>query len=149
MKTRFSITVLGLCLAAMSPQGASACTLEWLPGYSPEEIKERSDVRMIQGTFRVEEFVGEPLGDDPELGPIFRDARFLGHIESRSGGEWSTIHDAPEATTLTCYRYLKPTNDASGTFWISRRREGGRFELLLWEGEYVQAAGEDLLEAAQ
>jgi hypothetical protein len=104
---------------------------------------------MIRGTFRVEEFVGEPLGEDPELGPIYRDAHFLGHIKSQSGTDWSTIHEAPVATTLTCYRYLKPTHDASGTFWISRRREDGRFELLLWEGEYLQAAGEDAGEVAE
>jgi hypothetical protein len=133
----------------MAPQGAAACSAQWLPGYSPEDIKDRSDVRMIRGTFRVEEFVGEPLGDDPELGPIFRDGKFLGNIESRSGANWSTIHDAPLATTLTCYRYLKPTQDASGTFWISRRREDGRFELLLWEGEYVQVAAEDAGEATE
>jgi hypothetical protein len=127
-----------LALAAVAAPGAAeACTFSWKRGFSPEEIKRRPDVREVKGTWRMSALEGERFTDD-EGQEWVRGGRFTGRIETTRGTRWSTWHRPPDMTT-TCYigSYFKPEADAKGTFWIARRKVGGRFEILLWEGEYV------------
>lgn len=135
--------VLALLLAGMAaPSAVQACTFRWARGWSPEEIKRRADVRKVRGVWRRTSLEGRPFTDE-EGQEWITNARFLGRIETRRGTGWDTEHPAPDHST-TCFvgAYFKPEFDAAGTFWISRRASGGRYRILLWEGEYVPPAAQ-------
>lgn len=134
---RRAAVLLALGLAVLAPPPAHACTFAWKRGWSPEEIKQRPDVRMVEGTWAMQTLEGDRTVDE-EGQHLVINGRFLGRITAKRGTRWSTWHRAPDHTT-TCYvgSYFKPEADAKGTFWIARRKVGGRFEILLWEGEYV------------
>lgn len=119
---------------------AHACSISYKKGYSPEEIKRRYDVRKIEGVFKLTEITGEHFtnenGED-----MIRYAKLLGQISSKNGRVWRTIQPPPDALFIDicgcdCW-YHKPEADATGTFWITRNAKGDRFELLLWEGDYL------------
>ena len=125
-----------------SSQPAAACSWSYERGRSPEEIKERgrTDVRRIVGTFHFEEMRGEPILEG-EMAGGFRNPEVAGHIE-RSTGRWETVHyPAREFEDGGClFPATGPEADATGTFWISRNREDGRYRILAWEGEYAPSA---------
>jgi len=125
----FAVAASLAILAAARP--AYACSFSWAPGSSPADIRARSDVRMVRGTFRVGEARGE-VGDDGVLvsGWIY------GRIETRRGTHWNTVQPYHQFL-VECAAYPRPTADANGIFWIKRRGTDGRYELLLWEGEYL------------
>jgi len=128
--------LIALTMAA-SPPAAHACSFSWKRGWSPDEIKQREDVRAVQGTWRMGALEGERFTDE-EGQEWVRDGRFVGRIEEEHGVRWSTWHLAPdERTTCSAGTYFNPMADAKGTFWIARRKVDGRFEILLWEGEYL------------
>lgn len=102
-----------------------------------EEVKADPEVRLVKGIFHLEEVRGKPM-NDPDYPGWLLDAVVLGKVETLRGTAFETSHAAPDQTT-TCYvgTYFKPEGDASGTFYLSRRKANGRYELLHWEGEYL------------
>lgn len=126
---RSALIALGALILAASPQSADACSFSWKPGHSPDEIKERGDVRRLEGKFVVVEARGQP-GDDGYLyqGVIY------GRIESKSGTVWQTFQPY-DRFLVECMAYPRPATDAVGTFWISRWKTDGRYELLVAEWE--------------
>ena len=134
------VLVLALVLMqGMHAPQALACSFAWKRGWSPEEIKKRYDVREVRGVFRLSELTGHRFTDE-DGSEWIENAVFEGTIEPRRGKPWRTYHPAPDMRT-TCYvgSYFKPTADAEGTFWISRKKVDGRYQILLWEGEYIPA----------
>lgn len=133
---RFLAPALLAASAILTPS-VQACSFTWAPGWSPDEIKERTDVRKVRGTYRLLEIAGERfINDDGE--EWVRDATYLGRLDTARGTGWDVAHE-PRIPDLTCIYYFKPEADATGTFWISRRKEDGRYRLLLWEGDYISA----------
>jgi hypothetical protein len=117
-----------------------ACSFSWKKGWSPNEIKRRADVRRVEGVFTLKELVGE-RHTDPEGIDWVSDGKFIGALESKNGVIRNTVHEAPDDTTTCRYgSYFKPEANAKGSFWISRTKKDGRYQILLWEGEYLKAA---------
>lgn len=131
------LNALAAILALVSTP-ASACSFTWKKGWSPDEIKERSDVRKVKGTYRLVEVAGERFTDDDGEEWV-RDASYHGRLNTLRGTGWDTYHE-PRLQELTCIYYFKPEADAKGTFWISRKKVDGRYRILLWEGEYLPAS---------
>lgn len=129
--------MLAAGLAATFASPAAACSFSWAPGHSPDEIKARDDVRLVKGIFRFE--VGR--GDVREDGMLDR-GTIYGHLETERGTGWKTVQPFDQFS-VDCAAYLRPTADAKGSFWISRRKTGGRYELLLWEGTYLAQQGSE------
>jgi hypothetical protein len=132
-----------LCLilslpAALAATGAVACSMDMRPVRERvEKIKADPDVRLVKGVFHFEEVRGEPMNDPDHPGWLL-DAVILGKVETLRGTAFETAHAAPDEST-TCYvgTYFKPVTEASGTFYLSRRKTDGRYELLHWDGEYL------------
>ena len=142
MVKRFAYLAVAAFWLASAATPAFACSWSYERGRSPDEIKEagRNDVRRIEGTFHFEQMHGEPILEG-EMAGGFRNPEVVGYIE-RGTGRWETIHFPSRSfEDGSClFPATGPEGDASGTFWISRRREGGRFRILAWEGEYLPAA---------
>jgi hypothetical protein len=137
-----SLFALGL-LAGAASSPANACSISYKRGKSPEEIKRRADVQKLKGTFRLTEVSGERFINE-EGEERVRDAKLLGTIQSSSKKSWRTIQPPPsemlhEMCGCDCW-YHRPEGDATGTFWIKRVARKGRYELMLWEGEYLTTA---------
>jgi hypothetical protein len=114
---------------AVQAAPAEACTFSWARGQSPREIRENPDMRRVSGTFRFIEGQGAN-GHDRRLARSW----VLGRIDSPNGRYWNTIQWPLNEFAIECGAYLAPTaNGATGTFWISRDRTGGRYRLMLWE----------------
>jgi hypothetical protein len=126
-----AVAILLATLALSSP--AQACSFTWSPGYSPDEIKERDDVRAVRGVFRVVDVDGT-AGEDGTLasGVIY------GRIKMRGGKVWNTVQEY-NTFWVDCGAYVQPTADAKGVFWISRTAKNGRYKMMLWDGEYLPA----------
>lgn len=118
-----------LSLIAASP--AAACSFSWKPGWSPDEIKAREDVRMVRGTFHVVGTEGDANADG-----MLENGWIYGRLQTRRGTGWDTVQDY-SLFAVECAAYRKPTSDARGVFWIERQRTDGRYKLLLWEGDYL------------
>lgn len=129
-----------IALAALAPQMASACSWSYEDGYSPNDIKERTDVVRVRGTYRVEGIDGTPTGGVSEDGqPLYNDGVLLGQIE-RGTGRWPTfIHLLPEWAHDCGMGWNRPWTDATGTFWLERDRARHRWWIIWWEGEYLPA----------
>jgi hypothetical protein len=133
--------LLALCLSVgVVPSPANACSIGYKRGWSPEEIKRRPDVLRVEGTFRLTEVSGERF-INAEGEERVRDAKLLGTIQSGRKRVWRTIQRPPDAMLIEmcgcdCW-YHRPEGDATGTFWIRREPRRGRYELLLWEGDYL------------
>ncbi len=123
------IASAGMVLAAP----ASACTFTWQKGWSPEEIKKRGDIRRVTGTFEVQDRSGS--GD--EYGDLY-EGTIYGRLSTLRGTGWDTWQEF-HRISLDCGAYEKPLADAQGTFWISRKKKDGRYQIYLWEGEYLPA----------
>ena len=136
MKRSVVLAAVGLLLTGAFPQSAAACSWGYKPGHSPEDIKRRTDVIVIEAKYRLEEMRGEP-GINEEGEEVLFNPEVVGHIEM-GARRWPTIHE-PQLEWATCILPAKgPAADASGTFWITERREHGRYRILYWEGEYLQ-----------
>ena len=134
---RLAILALGLPIA-LAATGAAACSMDMRPVRERvEQIKADPGVRLVKGVFHFEEIRGEPM-NDPDYPGWLLDAVILGKVETLRGTAFETSHAAPDEST-TCYvgTYFKPGGDASGIFYLSRRKKDGRYELLHWEGEYL------------
>lgn len=130
---RFGPLAVATCLAVLVGQPpAYGCSFSWQPGYSPEEIKVREDVRMVRGVFRV----GDAFGQVDDEGGLVS-GTISGRLETRRGTGWDTTQYYDQLS-VECGAYHKPTADARGVFWIERQRKDGRYAILLWEGEYLQ-----------
>lgn len=131
-----------LLAALLVPQSAQACSWSYERGYSPEEVKRRTDVIAVRATFRFEDLRGERVVD-PDGREWVSDPEVAGVVE-RGAMHLETIHTP--ATTFpdsTCmFPARGPGADARGTFWIEQRPEHGRYRILHWEGEYLEAAEE-------
>ena len=135
MKATFA---LALSFAALSlPTAGQACSWVWEEGWSPEEIKQRADVRKVRATYKMLQVAGK-TGTDENGETIVYNAEFRGRLETLRGTGWDTYHEPP-MYDLTCQigNYHKPETDATGTFWISRKKKNGRYRILLWEGDYL------------
>lgn len=132
-----------LAASTLLAPAAQACSLTWAPGWSPDEIKERADVRKVRGTYRLVEIAGERFTNDNGEEWV-RDAKYLGQLNTLRGTGWDVIHE-PRIPDLTCIYYFKPEADATGTFWISRSKVDGRYRLMLWEGDYISAKPGDVI----
>lgn len=117
--------VSGALLLSAAP--AQACTFTWERGYSPAEIRANPEMRTVTGTFR---FIQNPAN-----GHIVTDSEgyAFGRITAR-GRHWDTVQLPLSEISIECGAYTAPTgNGATGTFWISRERQRGRYLLMLWE----------------
>ncbi|MXO90050.1 hypothetical protein [Pontixanthobacter aquaemixtae] len=110
--------------------GAFACSFSWKEGFSPEEIKQREDVRKVTGTIEI----GELQGSADENGELWEGTIFS-RITTLRGTGWETWQNF-HRVSLDCGAYRKPLANGRGIFWISRQKIDGRYEILLWEGEY-------------
>ena len=135
--------LVGLATAALSgvpAQPAGACSIGYKAGYSPAEIKQRKDLRKIEGVYRLAEVAGERFTDENGQ-ELVRDAKLLGEIKAKNGRTWKTIQPPPDALLVDicgcdCW-YHKPEGNAEGTFWLSHNGRNGRYTLMLWEGNYL------------
>ena len=136
MKRFVVLAAVSFLLVSAFPQSAAACSWSYKQGFSPEDVQRRTDVIVIEATFRFEEMRGEPgVNDEGEEALI--DPEVVGHIEM-GARRWPTIHN-PQRGFATCiFPETGPAADASGTFWITERREHGRYRILYWEGEYLR-----------
>jgi hypothetical protein len=115
------------CALLLSAAPAQACTFSWERGYSPAEIRANPEMRTVTGTFR---FIQNPANDH-----IVTDSEgyAFGRITAR-GRHWDTVQLPLSEISIECGAYTAPTgNGATGTFWISRERQRGRYLLMLWE----------------
>ncbi len=123
-----STLIVAALLLSAAP--ATACSFSWARGHSPAEIRDNPGMRVVTGTFR---FI-----QNPENGHIVTNARgyAFGRIDAARGRPryWNTIQFPLSEIAIECGAYTAPTgNGATGTFWISRERRRGRYQLLLWE----------------
>lgn len=122
-----------LVLALGWPTAAMACSTDFDAETYARKVEARPDVRKLEGRF------------------------FVDRVERSDGGKESYIHgfiygrvvtaDRDFATVQTftepeiaCLIYPKPATNAQGTFYITRSPAHGRFEILLWEGRYLDEA---------
>jgi len=127
-------------LAALSSQSANACSWSYAEGYSPNEIKERTDVVQVRGSFTFEEFRGTPAGTDDEGNQLYTEAVVMGRID-RGSAEWHTVINAPTQFEIDCVMPVRgPMADAEGTFWLERDRALRRWRIIWWEGDYAPHA---------
>ncbi len=117
----------------LSPTASLACSFSWNPGHSPEEIRERSDLRKVRGRFELIDMEGSA----DENGELY-EGRIFGRLITARGTGWATWQHF-HRVSLDCGAYRKPLGDAQGTFYISRRKVDGRYEILLWDGAYLPA----------
>ncbi len=136
MNRFMALASVGLLLTVAFPQPAAACSWGYARGYSPEEIKRRTDVTAVRANFRFEEMRGEP-GVNEEGEEVLLDAEVFGHIESGIT-RLKTIHYPARAWATCQFPANGPAADARGTFWITDRPEDGRHRILYWEGEYLR-----------
>jgi len=118
-------------MGGLIPAVARACTFKWNPGFSPDEIKERTDIRKVKGAFRIVDLRGT-TNSDGEL----QDGIIYGRIVTRQGGHIDTFHHYSEFA-MQCGADRRPVADGTGTFWIKMRPVKGQHEMMLWEGEYL------------
>lgn len=130
-----SWTIALAAFLSLPPMTAEACSFSWERGYSPREIRENPGMRTVTGTFR---FI-----QNPENGQVMTDSEgyFLGQIDGPRGRTWRTTQLPITEIAIECAAYVAPTsNGATGTFWISRERQHGRYFLMLWEVTPVRNA---------
>lgn len=107
-------------------------------------IKARHDVRKVEGEFIVERLVGS-VGSDGS----FAEGTIYAHILLGNGRQLLTFQPFLEAWASCGLNHL-PNGDAKGAFYIDRKKQDGRFEVLFWEGEYLpQGQYEHFPETAQ
>lgn len=128
--------IVAACFALLAVPHAHACSFSWKPGYSPDEIKAREDVRMVKGEFHFEGGWGELRPDGSLDRGVLR-----GRIETLRGTGWDT-EQPYDQFAADCGAFLGPVADGQGVFWIERRKKNGRYQMLLWEGAHLPAAGE-------
>ncbi len=137
---RAGASILAATVGALAGSPAAACSMDMRPVHERiERIKTDPDVRLVKGAFHFEQVRGEPV-NNPDLPGWLQNAEILGKVETRRGTAFETVHAAPDEST-TCYvgTYFKPISDASGIFYLSRRKTDGRYELLHWEAENLPA----------
>jgi hypothetical protein len=141
---RHRLTVVAIAQSAIGaaayvvirPEPAHACSWSYARGNTPAEIRARSDVRRVVGTFIFREGRGT-VNDDG----LLEAGRIFGRIETRRGTGWDVFHPFSQFAA-DCTMPQGPTADARGTFWISRQSENGQYQLRSWEGEYLPARNE-------
>ena len=137
MRQSLALASVSFLLTAALPQSATACSWGYASGYSPQEIKHRTDVTAVRANFRFEELRGEPGRNDEGEEVIFNPEVF-GRIEIGFFTRVETVHVPAQEWGACMFPGVGPAADARGTFWITDRREDGRHRILYWEGEYLQ-----------
>lgn len=130
LKREVVLASLAIC-ACFIPSKSLACSFTWSEGFSPEEIRERKDLRKVIGTFEIINWDGQ-ADENGELST----GKIYSRLSTKRGTGWYTWQEFSRIS-LDCGAYLKPLNNARGTFYISRRKIDGRYEILLWDGEYI------------
>lgn len=108
---------------------ARACSVGNPPApTAAERIAGRTDIRAVRGTLGLQ-VVGSGGQGEPQ--------RVLAYISTESGKgiEVAYLYDP---IWVICEIYYLPQADATGTFYLSRTRRDGRYELIDWTGSYVE-----------
>lgn len=120
------LSVLALPLATVSAQ---ACSVGNPPApTAAERIAGRTDIRAVRGTLGLQ-VIGSGGQGKPQ--------RVQAYISTESGKgiEVAYLYDP---IWVICEIYYLPQADAIGTFYLSRTRRDGRYELIDWTGAYVE-----------
>ena len=126
------VAILLTWLAAVGATPAIACSVSPGPEVVVERIKAGSQYRLVKGRFIVTET--EFLGGGKAI--------IRGRIETARGTGWDVWVDYDQFF-IDCVYFFAPVIDAEGTFWISRKKLNGRYEVSLWEGYYTPEALEE------
>lgn len=136
MKVGLALTCLVATMATALPAApAFACSMDWSPiRQRVYEIRRDPELIRVRGTFVLDEVRGEPL-NDPERPGWLRDAHFIGHIVTRTGRIYPTVHPARNVLLeeeITCFigTYMLPEADGPGIFYLRRDLPDGRHEVL-------------------
>lgn len=132
---RVGISMLAVLVTIAPATPAAACSMDWGPiRQRVYEIRRDPELIRVRGTFVLEEVRGEPL-NDPERPGWLRDAQIVGHIVTRTGRIYQTIHPArnmllEEEFTCLVGTYLLPEGNGPGIFYIQRDQQNGRHPIL-------------------
>ncbi|QJQ33095.1 hypothetical protein GV829_12140 [Sphingomonas lacunae] len=116
---------------ALPAAPAFACSMDWSPiRQRVYEIRRDPELIRVRGTFVLEEVRGEPLRPG-----WLRDAHLIGHIVTRTGRIYPTVHPARNVLLeeeITCFigTYMLPQADGPGIFYLRRDQQDGRHEIL-------------------
>ncbi len=114
------------------PVEVAACSMSGTPLEARQEIREDSSLRRLEGNFFVEGEIEWPASyGDPAI--------INGRIESKSGRSYPVQLEYLELL-VPCGLQPTPPKNASGTFWITRKKRDGRYKMQLWVGEYLPEA---------
>jgi hypothetical protein len=128
-------SALAMVALAAPAATALACSMDWSPiRQRVYEIRRDPELIRVRGTFVLEEVRGEPL-NDPQRPGWLRDARIIGHIVTRTGRIYPTVHPARNdllEEEITCFvgTYMLPQADGPGIFYLRRDQQDGRHEIL-------------------
>jgi len=120
-----------ILLLAASAAPAAACSFSWREGHSPADVRMRTDVRVVTGTFRNVRARG--YADE---GGRFEQGVIEGEVIDRAGRIWPTSHPY-DSFSADCGAIRTPTHAGTGRYWISRRRTDNRYQMMLWNGRYL------------
>lgn len=130
MRAALALLALG---ALFTAQPLWACSMSSTPSEARKIILSEAGLKRVKGTFRVDESV-EPAGyGEPFL--------IRGTITTKRGTErkvWLHYMDV----WVQCGVQFAPSADASGVFWISRKKTEQRREIRMWEGQYLAVMDE-------
>jgi hypothetical protein len=127
--------MLAMLATAAPAVPAAACSGDWSPlRQRVYEIRHDPELIRVRGTFVWEEVRGEPLNDAERPGWL-RDAKIIGHIVTRTGRIYPTIHPArnqllEEESLCFVGGYLLPEGNGPGIFYLRRDQQNGRHEIL-------------------
>jgi hypothetical protein len=119
-------------VAAAQAAPAWACTVTRTAPRDPAVRYAGTDVRRVIGTYRLER-VAAP-------GTMDRAMVIHGRLTTRRG-TYFDLYQFYRQQWVDCLIYDLPVHDASGTFYLSRHSNNGRYQLLGWSGEYVSGNG--------
>jgi hypothetical protein len=132
-----------LALAMSWPGTAAACSTNFDAQSYAREVEARRDVQRLDGRFFVDRVERRDGPDDAYVhGFIY------GHVVTDEGRAYPTVQTFTEPQ-ISCLIYPKPALDGEGTFFITRSDTQGRFEMLLWEGAYVDDDPEFVIPSRQ
>lgn len=117
-----------LLAAAIAASPAMACSVANPPANTvAKRIAGRTDLQRVGGTFRIASVTPVP-GQERSI--------VRGTITRENGRSYPVAY--PFVTIwVYCSIYYLPQGEASGTFYLSRRKREGRYELIDWSGRYI------------
>lgn len=120
--------------AILAPLPAEACSVSrTLAGTAEERVAGRTDLRPVKGTLRLDSIQWHNSHYDGKPSRVF------GRVTTQRR-TWLVVYSFDQLW-VDCLIYYLPTHDASGTFYVSRRKRDGYYELVDWSGEYIEGNG--------